>query len=153
MNQEYNKAKKKEIIKKLILTEEDVLAKFERLVKLASNFFSIEENSGRVMLKEEIKFTYPEMIFLITLGKYFAFHYDLVEDYSISLSEISEELGGIQITSLSKPISEMIVRRLVNKPQKGSYKVNPYKIENYLKVIHRKYFPNENLEKIKELLK
>jgi len=100
--------RKKEIIKELILKEEDVIKKFERLVKLAANFIEIEETTGRVLIKNEIDLSYPEKIFLIALGKYFAHHYEIIDDYSISIQELGEELGGIPVSNFSKSLSKHV---------------------------------------------
>jgi len=131
--------KKKEILKDIFLKEEDVLAKFERLVKLASPFLKVEEKSGRVVLSNDFELTNSEKLFLILLGKYFACHYEVIKDQSQSLNDLSLEIGGIPVTTLSAPISRLVKEKIVNKPEKGSYVVNPFMIENFLKGINNKY--------------
>ncbi len=131
--------KKKEILKDIFLKEEDVLAKFERLVKLSTPFLKVEEKSGRVVLSTDFEFTNSEKLFLILLGKYFAYHYDVIKDQSQSLNDLSLEIGGIPVTTLSAPIARLVKERIVNKPEKGSYIVNPFMIERFLKEINNKY--------------
>lgn len=134
--------KKKDILKDIFLKEEDVLAKFERLVKLASPFLKVEEKSGRVVLSNEFEFNNIEKMFLILLGKYFAFHYEVIDNQTLTISDLSLETGGIPITTLSAPLSRLVKDRVINKPEKGKYLVNPFKIEQFLKTINNKYLEN-----------
>ena len=63
-----------------------------------------------------------------------------MDNYSFSMSDVSDDLGGIQFTSLSNPLGKMVSDNKINKPQKDKYQLNPYQIENYLKEMHRKHF-------------
>jgi len=139
MNNKSEYERKKEILKDIILKEEDVLAQLERLVKLAKPFLKIEENTGRVVLSTDFSFTNYEKIFLVLLGKYFAHHSGIIEENIIKIRDISDELG-IKVTTLSAPLGRLVVRdRIVDKPQADSYRVNPHKIEATLKEISRRY--------------
>ncbi|MFQ5710258.1 MAG: hypothetical protein ACE5GD_00615 [Candidatus Geothermarchaeales archaeon] len=129
---------KREILKDIILKEEDVLARLQRLVKLAKPFVKIEENTGRTVLSTDFSFTNYEKIFLVLLGKYFAYHYGIIEENTVKLRDISDELE-IKVTTLSSPISRLIRDRVINKPQKDTYLINPHKIEATLKKIGRKH--------------
>jgi len=131
--------KKKEILKDIFLKEEDILAKFERLVKLSSPFLNVEEKSGRVVLSTDFEFSNSEKLFLILLGKYFAFHYEVIDDNSLKISDLSFETGDIPASTLSAPLSRLVKDRIINKPEKDNYIVNPFKIEEHLKKINKKY--------------
>jgi len=136
-NNDYNK--KKEIIDKLFLKEEDVIAKLERLVKLADSFLKIEANSNRVILNNKFDLTNSEKIFLVLLGKYLAFQYGSIEYSNMKLKDISDELGSIPVTTLSSKASVLKKERIIIKPTEDTYQINPHEIENYLKKIYSKY--------------
>jgi DNA-binding MarR family transcriptional regulator len=129
--------RKKEILKDIILKEEDVLAQLERIVKLAKPFVKIEGNTGRVVLSSGFTFTNSEKIFLFLLGKYLAYHSDVTEETTASMSDISEGLG-IVATTLSAPLGRLVKDGVVDKTRKDSYQVNPHKIEATLKAMSRK---------------
>jgi hypothetical protein len=136
MKSEYNK--KKEILKDIILKEEDVLAQLERLVKLARPFLKIEENTGRIILSSDFRFTNYEKMFLFLLGKYFAYHSEILKETTASIRDISEGLG-IVVTTLSAPLGRLVRDHVVDKTQKDSYQVNPHRIEATLKEMSQKY--------------
>jgi len=136
-NNDYNR--KKEIIDKLFLKEEDVIAKLERLVKLAESFLKIEANSNRVILNNEFDLTNSEKIFLILLGKYLAFQHGSIQNSNLKLKDISEELGSIPVTTLSSKASILKNDRIIIKPTEDTYQVNPHEIEKFLKKIYNKY--------------
>jgi len=135
MMSEYNK--KKEILKDIILKEEDVLAQLERIVKLAKPFVRIEENTGRIVLSSDFSFTNYEKIFLFLLGKYLGYHSDITKETTASMSDISEGLG-IVVTTLSAPLGRLVRDHVVDKTQKDSYQVNPHRIEATLKEISQR---------------
>lgn len=137
---EYNK--KKEILKDIILKEEDVLVQLERLVKLAKSFLKIEENTGRIVLSSDFSFTNYEKIFLFLLGKYFAYHSEIIKETTASIHDISEGLG-IVVTTLSAPLGRLVRDHVVDKTQKDSYQVNPHRIEATLKEMSQRYAPTQ----------
>jgi len=135
MMSEYSK--KKEILKDIILKEEDVLAQLERTVKLAKPFVKIEENTGRIVLSSDFSFTNYEKIFLFLLGRYLAYHSDITKENTASMHELSEGLG-IAPTTLSAPLGRLVRDHVVNRTQKDTYQVNPHSIEATLKEMSKK---------------
>jgi DNA-binding MarR family transcriptional regulator len=129
--------KKKEILKDILLKEEDVLAQLERIVKLAKPFVKIEEKTGRIVLASEFPFTNNEKAFLFLLGRYLAYHSGVVKETTANMSDISDGLG-IVATTLSAPLGRLVRDHVVTKTQKDRYQVNPYKIEAVLKEISQK---------------
>ena len=134
--------KKREILKDIILKEEDVLAQLQRIVKLAKPFLRIEENTGRVVLTN-LSFTNSEKIFLFLLGKYLAYHSGITKETTISLRDISDGLGVV-VTTLSGPLGRLVRDNIVDRTQKDAYQINPHKIETELKEISRKYPSGQN---------
>jgi len=136
MNGEYEK--KKEILKDIILKEEDVLAQLQRIVKLVKPFLRIEENTGRVVLTTNFALTNSEKIFLFLLGKYLAYHSGIAKETTARMRDISDTLGVVT-TTLSAPLGRLVRDHIVDRPQKDIYQVNPHKIETTLKEISQKY--------------
>jgi len=133
---EYNK--KKEILKDIILKEEDVLAQLQRIVKLVKPFVRIEENTGRVVLSTNFSFSNSEKIFLFLLGKYLACHSGITKEITVGMRDISDGLG-IVVTTLSAPLGRLVRDHVVDRTQKDAYQVNPHAIETTLKEINQKY--------------
>jgi len=136
MESEYEK--KREILKDIIMKEEDVLAQLQRLVKLAKPFIKIEENTGRIVLMADFPLTNYEKIFLLLLGKFFAYHSRITKETTVKIRELSDELG-IKVTTLSAPLGRLVENHFVSKPQKDAYQVNPHQVEVFLKELTRRY--------------
>jgi len=138
--------KKREILKDILLKEEDVLAQLGRIVKLARPYVKIEEKTGRIVLSSDFSFTNYEKIFLFLLGKYLAYHSSISKEAIAGTGEISEGLG-IVATTLSAPLGRLVRDHIVDKTQKDSYQVNPHRIEATLKEMHPKPFSAEKESK------
>ena len=136
MSNEYEK--KREILKDLILREEDVLAQLQRIATLAKPFLRIEESTGRVVLSDGFQFANTEKIFVFLLGKYLAFHSGITKETTVSISDISDGVGVV-ITTLSAPIKRLVDDHIAERPEKDTYRVNPHKIESNLQNMRRKY--------------
>lgn len=130
--------KKKEILKEIMLKEEDVLAQLKRLVELAKPFLKVDENTGRVVLSEDFPLTHSEGLFLALVGKYFARHYGVLEEEIVGISNLSDDLG-VPVTTLSSPLGRLVEDHIVDKLRRGRYRVNPHKIEITLQGLTRKY--------------
>lgn len=137
--------KKREILKPIISKQEDILARLEIQVQLAHPFFVVEEDTGRVDLSKSENFPLvnSEKLFLVFLGKYFARHYDILEDDVIGMKDLSDDLG-IPATTLSKPLSELVENHSVEKRGRNRYQINPHKIEVILRKLRQKYIDSHN---------
>lgn len=133
---------KKKILKEIITSEEDILLKLKRLVESAKSFLKVEEKSGRVIISPDFRFTNADKIFLLLLGKYFAMQYGIFKDYSVTLGDISTELG-IKRTTLPAPLKRLINNGVVERPRENTYRVNPYKAEYILRRLSEKYLAGE----------
>jgi len=136
MSAEYEK--KKEILKDLILREEDVLAQLQRIVKLAKPFLRIEEKTGRVVLSDDFQFANSEKIFLFLLGKYLAFHSGITKEAIASMSALSDGISVVR-TTLPAPLKRLLDSHIVERPEKDTYRINPHKIESTLQDIRQKH--------------
>ncbi len=129
---------KKKVLKEIITSEEDILLRLRRLVGSAKLFIKVEEKTGRVNFSTNFRFTNADKIFLLLLGKYFAMHYGILKDHTLTLGDITTELG-IKRTTLPAPLMRLIENRIVDKPEENAYRVNPYRAEYTLDRLKRKY--------------
>lgn len=133
---------KKKILKEIITSEEAILLKLRRLVGAAKPFLKVEEKTGRVMISPDFEFTNADKIFVLLLGKYFAMHYGIFKDYTVTLGDISAELG-IKRTTLPAPLKRLIKDGIVERPKGNMYQINPYKAEYVLRRLSEKYLVEE----------
>lgn len=129
---------KKEIIKKILISEEDTLEKFEAIVDKSKDFFKIDKNSGMVAIEKEQNFTNEDKIKCVLIGKYFAHNILKIPNTDgLSLSEISNELGVLG-TTLSKPLGNLVKEKKLTNIG-GKHRVVYYEIENILDELIAKY--------------
>jgi len=141
MDDEYEK--KKEILKDLILREEDILALLQRISRLAKPFLKIEEKTGRIVISSDFPLTNSERIFLFFLGKYLAYHSGITKETTAGMADLSEGLG-IVATTLSAPLGRLVNREhVIQRTQKDTYQVDPLRIEATLKAISQRHIPRE----------
>lgn len=144
-NIENENEKKREILKSIISKRKDILARLEIQVQLAHPFFIVEESTGRVDLSKSENFSlvYSERLFLAFLGKYFARHYGILEDDVMGMKDLSDDLG-VPVTTLSKPLGELVENHIVEKLRRNKYQINPHKIEVTLRKLRQKYIDSHN---------
>lgn len=133
---------KKKILKEIITSEEATLLKLRRLVGAAKTFLKVEEKTGRVMISPDFEFTNADKIFLLLLGKYFAMQYGIFKDYTVTLGDISAEIG-VKRTTLPAPLKRLIKDGTVERPKENTYQINPYKAEYILRRLSEKYLVEE----------
>lgn len=133
---------KKEIIKKLLISEEDTLEKFGTLVDKANNFFKIDKNSGAITFSKEHNFTNAEKITICLIGKYFAHTILKIPNTDgLDISQLSNELP-VPSTTLSKPLGNLIKEKKITNVG-GKYRIIYYEIENILNDLNSKYNTKE----------
>lgn len=124
----------KEILRDLVLKEENVIGKLKELVSLSKKFFMIEEKTGNIVLSNDIKLKNKDKITLFLIGRYFAFKLGLIDKQPLTIAELSEQLQ-IPKTTLSAPLGELVSEVKVRKDQDLSYSIVYHKIEEILKSI------------------
>lgn len=128
--------KRKEILKGLVLSEEDTLKKFEELINKSRKLFAIDGKTNKIVF-ESINFQNPERITLFLIGKYFAKEIGLSQDYRFTTRQISDGLG-IKITTLGSPLGKLVSSGYIS--QDGDkYTINHYKIQDILDSLILKY--------------
>lgn len=124
-------AEENEILKKLVVEEKDSIKEMEKLVEEAARFFKIEKPSGRIMFQNFGALTDQQRISIIMLGKYFASKLKIIDNPMLSISDISKELGR-PMTTLSRPMKELIDRGLIEKLPGRKYRVAYHRINEIL---------------------
>jgi hypothetical protein len=124
----------KEILKDLLLKEEDVLLKLKDLVNISKKYFMIEQNTGNIIFSKTAKLGNREKIELLLIGRYFASRLKVINKEQLNISELSTLLG-IQNTSLSKPLGILISDGYVNKNNNSEYSIVFHKIEEILQYL------------------
>jgi hypothetical protein len=130
--------KKKAILKEIITDEETVLLRLKKLVDTAKPFLKVEEKTGLVVISPDFSFANSDRIFLLLLGKYFAMNYGILKDYTITLGDISAELG-IKRTTLPAPLKTLMNNGIVERPKENMYRINPYKADSLLRKLNEKF--------------
>ncbi len=124
----------KEILKELLVDEEDIIKDLANLVRKAKDVFVIEKTTGKVFFKNFGKLSDPQRISALLIGRYFAVKLELIEDNSLGVSEIAEMLGRPK-TALSGPLKDLSTKGFVEKLSNRKYRIAYNRIvdifENY----------------------
>ena len=139
MNEKELKEKKREILRKLALDENEILKNLEKIVNLAEPFIRFDVTSGDIEFIGKLDLTYEEKIFLYALVRYFTFHFEISEDYNFKRHEMRNALLVPEKTGLSNQIGNLSKKKAIKKLEKDNYKINPFKIEDILAEIREKY--------------
>lgn len=126
----------KDILKDILVSEEDVIQNLLEIVKKVKEIFVLEEKSGKIIFKNYSKLTNPQRISAILIGKYFAKRLNIIKDNSMEGPEISKELN-IPQTTLSAPLKSLKDKGLILS-DKGKYRVNPHRIEEIISTFEKK---------------
>ncbi len=119
----------KEILKKLVVEEKDVISDLVNLVERAKEVFVIEKPSGRIIFKNFGKLSDAQRICALLVGKYFALKLGLLEEAALGISEIAKELSR-PMTTLSRPVGELIARGYVEKLTTRKYIIVYHRIKD-----------------------
>src|SRR5437764_883414 len=119
----------KEILKKLVVEEKDVISDLVNLVERAKEVFVIEKSSGRIIFKSFGKLSDAQRICALLVGKYFALKLGLIEEAALGISEIAKELSR-PMTTLSRPVGELITKGYVEKLTTRKYIIVYHRIKD-----------------------
>lgn len=110
----------KEVLKKLLVDEEDIIKDLADLVQKAKDIFVIEKSTGRVVFKNFGKLSDPQRICALLVGRYFATKLELLKESSLGVSEIAQVLGRPK-TALSGPLKDLVTKGFVEKLSNRKY--------------------------------
>lgn len=130
-----NSKDKKDLLKSLLVSEEDTLEILSELVELSKEYIKIESKTGRVLFEDISKHTNIEKIELLLIGQYFSKELGLVSKHSLSSSEIGKILD-IPTTTLSNPIGKLIKSNVLKK-EGDEYRIAYYKIKEVLENMNK----------------
>ena len=131
VNQDVSGMSEEDILSKLVVSEEDVLKKLNELVDKAKVVFNIEKPTGVVLFQSNENLTILQKITALLVGKYFATRLHFIEDYSMTVTEISTELD-LPRTSLSGPLKTLLNKKYTVQLENKKYKINYIKIEQVI---------------------
>lgn len=117
-----------DILKRLVVAEEDVKKNLERIVTKAQKFFQIEAGTGRIIFSNVAGLSHSQRIVLLLAGRYFAKRLSLVDSEFMPLKDIGVQLQT-PVTSLSNPIGRLVSDGVLIKRGAGEYAIVYYKIE------------------------
>lgn len=137
---------KLEIMKDLLIDESHSLDDLKRLVEKSKDFLKIEQQTGKIIISYEYKFTIRERIILFVIGKYFCGELGL-EKEKITSSILSEELKTLQ-TSLSGSLGDLVNEHIFSK-EESTYDINYYQIEKQLDNLNSRYILKNQTKIIK----
>lgn len=123
--------KKREILSKLLVSEEETLGELEELVTMASRLLRIEKETGESFFTTPKDLTNKDKIALLLVGKYFAKELGLKTDTAFSTGELSEKLN-VPSTTLSKPLGQLVEEKIIRKTDDGKYIIVYHKIKGLL---------------------
>lgn len=123
----------KEILRKLLVEEKDIIKDLANLVERAKNIFVIEKSSGRVIFKDFGKLSDPQRISALLIGRYFAKKLELLEDSSLGVSEIAQSLGRPK-TALSGPLKDLSTKGFVEKLSNRKYDIAYNRIKDIFEI-------------------
>ena len=116
-----------EILNKLVVEEKDVTKEMEKLVEEATKYFKIERPSGRILFQDFGSLSDKQRISIILLGKYFANKLGIINNASMSISEVANDLGR-PMTALSGPIKELVTKGFVESLPARKYRIAYHRI-------------------------
>ena len=117
-----------EILKKLLVEEKDITKEMEKLVGEAFQHFRIEKPSGKIIFQNFGSLNDKQRIAIVLLGKYFANRLNMVENPSLSISEIAKEIGR-PMTTLSGNMKELVTKGYVEYLSGKKYRVAYHRIK------------------------
>ena len=121
-------AEESEILKKLVVDEKDIVKELERLVEEAQKYFRIESPSGKIIFQDYGSLVDRQRVAILLVGKYFAFKLKMIEDPSLSISEIAKEIGR-PMTTLSKPTKELVDKGYIEYLPGKKYRIAHHRVK------------------------
>lgn len=121
----------KEVLKKLLVDEEEVTRRLEEKVDKAEKIFKIEAGSGRIIFNDYTKLADIQRVSTLLCGKYFGKQLGLKISDALGVSEIARELNRPP-TALSGVLGELLKRGWISKDPHRKYRIVPYHIDEVL---------------------
>ncbi len=141
---EKNKAdEKKEIIKELLLSEEESVAQLKAIITRAKSLVRIDGKTKKTVVAGQFDFTVPERIALLLIGRHFAKELGLHEQEGLTIKELEDE-SGIVKTTLSGQLGRLVRSGYVGQDNEKRYYVVRHRINDVIEALHAKYVDKTN---------
>lgn len=129
---------KEDILKELLLTEEDTLEKLKTLIEKTKALVQIDQKTNKIVISTKFSFSNPEKVLLFLVGKYFSKELGLSEEEGMDIQELEKE-SGIKRTTLSKPLGGLSYSGFITQDEQKKYLIHHYKIEETVQALHDKF--------------
>lgn len=133
---------RKEILKELLLTEEDTLKKLKELIDKTKNLVKIDQKTNKIVVSSELKFSNLEKVLLFLIGRYFSRELNISDKEGMDIKEL-EQVSGIKKTTLSKPLGGLVYSGYIEQDDDKRYFVHHYKIEEVVNSLHQKFIEKD----------
>ncbi len=127
----------REVLRKLVVDEREVIKGLADLVEKAKSVFSIAAPSGKIIFQNFGELSDEKRILVLLLGKYFARRLGFTETAELGISGIAEELGRPK-TALSGDVGNLIKDGLIEKLPDRTYRI----AYNRLRDVFNKILPD-----------
>ena len=129
----------REVLRKLVVDEREVIKGLADLVEKAKSVFSIAAPSGKIIFQNFGELSDEKRILVLLLGKYFARRLGFTETVELGISGIAEELGRPK-TALSGDVGNLIKDGLIEKLPDRTYRI----AYNRMRDVFNKILPDRN---------
>lgn len=129
---------KEEILKELLLTEEDTLKKLRVLIDKTKTLVKIDQKTNKIVISSEFNFSNPEKVLLLLIGRYFSKELGISNTEGMDIQELEKE-SGIKKTTLSKPLGGLLFSGYIGQDSGKRYFVHHYKIEEIVNLLHSRF--------------
>ena len=137
---------KKEILKELLLSEEDTQKKLKALIDKTKHLLKIDQKTNAIVISSEFAFLNPEKILLFLIGRYYSKELGMSENERMDILELEKE-SRIKKTTLSKPLGGLLYSGYIGQDNEKRYFVHHYKIEEIINSLHDKFIEKKTSAK------
>lgn len=123
--------KKSEILGKLVVEETVVTKDLEKQIEEATKHFKIEKPTARILFQDFGSLSDKQRIAVILLGKFYATRLKIIDEPSLSISEIAKELGR-PMTTLSWSMKELVKHGYVEYLPTRRYRIAYHRIKEII---------------------
>jgi len=129
---------RKEILKELLLSEEDTIKNLKALIHKTKNLVKIDKKTNAIVIPSEFDFLNPEKILLFLIGRYYSKELGMNKNERMNIQELEKE-SRIKKTTLSKPLGGLLHSGYIGQDNEKRYFVHHYKIEEIINSLHDKF--------------
>ena len=142
-------ADEKKVLSKLLVDESAVIANLAEQVEKVTKVFRIENPSGRIIFESNLDLSDRKRVVALLLEKYFSHRLGLIQDDSLGVSEIADELGK-PVTSMSGLVGGLMQDGFVIRLPIRKYRVVYHRIPSIIDLLteKKKGEPSPSLKEI-----